>query len=192
MNITAAYTDLYQITMAQVYFGTKPDGRAVFDYYFRHNTFKSGYSIFAGLEDVLDILETLEFSSSDISYLEQKGFESDFLDYLKNFRFKGNIYSSKEGDVVFPNRPILQVEANIIEAQIIETLLLNILNFQTLIATKASRILAVLTVRVMLKLPKITIFLLLVLWHILLFKVMMKNYKLLEILLKCDQRIASS
>lgn len=140
MNITAAYTDLYQITMAQVYFGTKPNGRAVFDYYFRHNPFKGGYSIFAGLEDVLDILETLEFSSSDISYLKQKGFESDFLDYLKNFRFKGTIYSSKEGDVVFPNRPILQVEANIIEAQIIETLLLNILNFQTLIATKASRI----------------------------------------------------
>ena len=140
MNITAAYTDLYQITMAQVYFGTKPTGRAVFDYYFRHNPFKSGYSIFAGLEDVLEILETLKFSESDISYLKQKGFETDFLDYLKNFRFKGNIYSSKEGDVVFPNRPILQVEANIIEAQIIETLLLNILNFQTLIATKASRI----------------------------------------------------
>ena len=91
MNITAAYTDLYQITMAQVYFGTKPNGRAVFDYYFRHNPFKSGYSIFAGLEDVLDILETLEFSATDISYLKEKGFESDFLEYLKNFRFKGNI-----------------------------------------------------------------------------------------------------
>jgi nicotinate phosphoribosyltransferase len=140
MNITAAYTDLYQITMAQVYFGTKPNGRAVFDYYFRHNPFESGYSIFAGLEDVLDILETFEFTSTDISYLKQKGFDSDFIDYLMNFRFKGNIYSSKEGDVVFSNRPILQVEANIIEAQIIETLLLNILNFQTLIATKASRI----------------------------------------------------
>nr|WP_321230123.1 nicotinate phosphoribosyltransferase [uncultured Psychroserpens sp.] len=140
MNITATYTDLYQLTMAQVYFNTKPNGRAVFDYYFRHNPFNSGYSIFAGLEDVLDILETLEFSSSDIAYLQQHGFESDFLEYLKNFRFKGTIFSSKEGDVVFPNRPILQVEANIIEAQIIETLLLNILNFQTLIATKASRI----------------------------------------------------
>ncbi|WP_405611208.1 nicotinate phosphoribosyltransferase [Polaribacter sp. Asnod1-A03] len=140
MNITAAYTDLYQITMAQVYFSTKPKGRAVFDYYYRHNPFKSGYSIFAGLEDVLNILETLEFSSSDISYLKQKGFENDFLEYLKSFRFKGTIYASKEGDIVFPNRPILQVEANIIEAQIIETLLLNILNFQTLIATKASRI----------------------------------------------------
>ncbi|MFD2915790.1 nicotinate phosphoribosyltransferase [Psychroserpens luteus] len=140
MNITATYTDLYQLTMAQVYFNTKPNGRAVFDYYFRHNPFNSGYSIFAGLEDVLDILETLEFSSSDIAYLQQHGFENDFLEYLKNFRFKGTIFSSKEGDVVFPNRPILQVEANIIEAQIIETLLLNILNFQTLIATKASRI----------------------------------------------------
>lgn len=140
MNITAAYTDLYQITMAQVYFETKPDGRAVFDYYYRHNPYNSGYSIFAGLEDVLDILETLKFSDSDILYLKEKGFENEFLEYLKNFRFRGNIRSSKEGDVVFPNRPILQVEANIIEAQIIETVLLNILNFQTLIATKASRI----------------------------------------------------
>ncbi len=140
MNITAAYTDLYQLTMAQVYFETKPDGRAVFDYYFRSNPFDGGYSIFAGLEDVLNILETLKFSSTDLSYLEQHGFTREFLDYLKDFRFQGTILSSKEGDIVFPNRPILQVEANIIEAQIIETLLLNILNFQTLIATKASRI----------------------------------------------------
>ena len=140
MNITAAYTDYYQLTMAQVYFNTKPDGRAVFDYYFRNNPFDGGYSIFAGLEDVLNIFETLKFSASDIAYLEQQGFEKDFLDYLRDFRFHGDIFSSKEGDIVFPNRPILQVEANIIEAQIIETLLLNILNFQTLIATKASRI----------------------------------------------------
>ncbi len=140
MKITAAYTDLYQLTMAQVYFKTKPDGRAVFDYYYRSNPFDGGYSIFAGLEDVLNIFETLQFSSSDITYLETHGFEKDFLDYLRDFRFQGTINSSKEGDVVFPNRPILQVEANIIEAQIIETLLLNILNFQTLIATKASRI----------------------------------------------------
>ncbi|TYB80368.1 nicotinate phosphoribosyltransferase [Bizionia saleffrena] len=140
MIITAAYTDLYQITMAQVYFETKPNGRAVFDYYYRHNPYSSGYSIFAGLEDVLDILENLKFSSTDLDYLEQQGFEKNFINYLKDFRFRGNIRSSNEGDVVFPNRPILQVEANIIEAQIIETLLLNMLNFQTLIATKASRI----------------------------------------------------
>lgn len=140
MNITAAYTDLYQLTMAQVYFKIKSEGRAVFDYYFRHNPFQGGYTIFAGLEDVLEILETLRFAPSDIAYLEQHGFTKGFLDYLSDFRFKGTIYSSKEGDVVFPNRPILQVEGNIIEAQIIETMLLNLLNFQTLIATKASRI----------------------------------------------------
>lgn len=140
MKITAAYTDLYQLTMAQVYFKTKPDGRAVFDYYYRSNPFNGGYAIFAGLENVLDILQNLKFADSDLVFLEQHGFEQEFLEYLKDFRFNGNIRSSKEGDVVFPNRPILQVEANIIEAQIIETMLLNLLNFQTLIATKANRI----------------------------------------------------
>ena len=140
MKITAAYTDLYQLTMAHVYYKTKPDGKAIFDYYFRHNPFNGGYTIFAGLEDVLNILENLKFSSSDIAYLGEHGFEKEFLDYLSNFEFKGTIYSSREGDIVFPGRPILQVEGTLIEAQIIETVLLNILNFQTLIATKASRI----------------------------------------------------
>ncbi|WP_133758829.1 nicotinate phosphoribosyltransferase [Gelidibacter sediminis] len=126
--------------MAQVYFKTKPDGRAVFDYYYRSNPFDGGYAIFTGLENVLEILENLKFAESDLNFLKQHGFESAFLDYLKTFRFNGNIRSSREGDVVFPNRPILQVEANIIEAQIIETMLLNLLNFQTLIATKANRI----------------------------------------------------
>lgn len=140
MKITAAYTDLYQLTMAQVYFKTRPQGTAVFDYYFRKTPFNGGYSIFAGLENILEIMENLRFSASDLLYLEQHNFEPSFLEYLKNFRFKGSVYSSREGDVVFPNRPILQVEANIIEAQIVETVLLNILNFQTLIATKASRI----------------------------------------------------
>lgn len=140
MKITAAYTDLYQLTMAQVYFKTKPDGRAVFDYYYRSNPFDGGYAIFAGLEDILEILEDFQFSSDDIAYLSQHGFTEDFLEYLADFKFQGTIYASKEGDLVFPDRPILQVEANIIEAQIIETILLNILNFQTLIATKASRI----------------------------------------------------
>ncbi|QAA81003.1 nicotinate phosphoribosyltransferase [Aequorivita sp. H23M31] len=140
LNITAAYTDLYQLTMAQVYFKTKPDGTAIFDYYFRRIPFKGGYAIFTGLKNVLEILENLEFSDSDIAYLETHNFEPSFLEYLKKFRFQGSVYSSMEGDVVFPNRPILQVEANIIEAQIVETLLLNLLNFQTLVATKASRI----------------------------------------------------
>lgn len=139
-NITASYTDLYQLTMAQVYFKTKPKGTAVFDYYFRNNPFKGGYTIFAGLENILDILENLRFTAADIDYLKTHGFEEDFLEYLRNFRFCGSIFSTSEGDIVFPNRPILQVEGSIIEVQIVETVLLNILNFQTLIATKANRI----------------------------------------------------
>src|SRR5690554_2536895 len=126
--------------MAQIYFNTKPTATAVFDYDFRRIPFNGGYVVFAGLENVLDLLENLSFTDSDISYLRQFDFEPAFLDYLANFRFRGSIFSCKEGDVVFPNRPILQVEANIMEAQIVETVLLNILNFQTLVATKASRI----------------------------------------------------
>lgn len=139
-SLTASYTDLYQLTMAQVYFKTKPDSIAVFDYYFRSNPFDGGYTVFAGLDTILDILENFKFSESDIDYLKSHGFESSFLEYLKNFRFRGSVFSSREGDLIFPDRPVLQVEANILEAQIIETVLLNILNFQTLIATKARRI----------------------------------------------------
>ncbi|WP_310993023.1 nicotinate phosphoribosyltransferase [Aequorivita marina] len=139
-NISASYTDLYQLTMAQVYFKTKPKGSAVFDYYFRTNPFKGGYTIFAGLDNVLDIIEDLKFTDADVAYLKSHGFESDFLDYLRKFEFHGTITSVMEGDIVFPNRPILQVEGSILEVQIVETLLLNILNFQTLIATKANRV----------------------------------------------------
>lgn len=140
MKITATYTDLYQLTMAQVYFDKKSESRAVFDYYYRKNPFGGGFSIFAGLEDILEIIKDFRFTDADVNYLESHGFSQNFLDYLKKFRFRGTIYSSREGDIIFPDRPILQVEANIIEAQIIETVLLNILNFQTLIATKANRI----------------------------------------------------
>lgn len=140
INYTASYTDQYQLTMAQVYFqkGHK-DEKAVFDYFFRKLPFGGGYAIFAGLEELLDILEDLHFSKDDLEFLNENGFPAEFLKYLKDFRFKGTIRSCLEGDIIFPTRPILQVEATIIEAQIIETLLLNLLNFQTLIATKASR-----------------------------------------------------
>lgn len=137
---TATYTDQYQLTMAQAYFKKgKKEARVVFDYFFRRLPFGGGYAIFAGLEDLLDILRDLKFDEDDMVFLEEKGFHPEFLRYLKDFRFRGNIYSSREGDLVFPVRPVLQIEANIIEAQIVETVLLNILNFQTLIATKASR-----------------------------------------------------
>lgn len=141
LEFSATYTDQYQLAMSEVYFkkGQK-DHTAVFDYYFRKLPYDGGYAIFAGLQDLLKIIEGLRFNEKDLEYLKQQDFDPGFLEYLKDFKFRGNIYSVLEGDVVFPTRPILQVEANILEAQIIETLLLNLLNFQTLIATKASRI----------------------------------------------------
>ncbi len=140
IDFTATYTDQYQLTMAQVYFlkGHK-NQRAVFDYFFRKLPFGGGYAVFAGLEDLLDVLVDLRFDKVDLEYLKEQGLDPGFLRYLESFRFNGNVYASREGDLVFPTRPVLQVEGSIIETQIIETLLLNILNFQTLIATKASR-----------------------------------------------------
>ncbi|MCH4822589.1 nicotinate phosphoribosyltransferase [Gramella lutea] len=140
-KFSATYTDLYQISMAQVYFkkGQK-DHQAIFDYYFRKLPYRGGYAIFAGLEDLLEEISKLSFNETDLEFLRKQGFEDDFLEYLKDFKFHGNINSVQEGDFVFPTRPILQVEGNLIEAQLVETILLNLLNFQTLIATKASRI----------------------------------------------------
>lgn len=139
-KITATYTDLYELTMAQVFFKKGHNKRAVFDYYYRSNPYSGGYAVFCGLENLLDMLKELIFEKRDIDYLKSLNFDPEFLDYLKDFRFNGTIYSVSEGEIIFPNTPILQVEATISEAQIIETLLLNILNFQTLIATKARRI----------------------------------------------------
>lgn len=140
INYTASYTDKYQLSMSQVYFlKGQINNKAVFDYFFRKLPYNGGYAIFAGLEDLLNTLDILRFDKQDLDFLKELGYHQDFIRYLKKFRFTGNIYSSTEGDLVFPVRPVLQIEANIIEAQIIETLLLNILNFQTLIATKASR-----------------------------------------------------
>jgi nicotinate phosphoribosyltransferase len=140
VDYTASYTDQYQLSMALVYFRRgKPGSRAVFDYFFRKLPFNGGYAVFAGLDDLIDVLENLKFDSKDLLFLKEYGFPDDFLEYLSEFRFRGNICSCHEGELVFPTMPVLQVEADILEAQIIETLLLNILNFQTLIATKASR-----------------------------------------------------
>jgi nicotinate phosphoribosyltransferase len=135
------FTDLYELTMAQgYYYSNKKDEQAVFDYFFRKNPFNGGYVVFAGLQDLLSILDDFCFFKEDIKYLRSQGFRSEFLDFLTNFRFRGDIFSVREGEIVFPNEPVTRVEGNLIEAQIIETLLLNILNFQSLIATKASRI----------------------------------------------------
>lgn len=140
IDYTGTYTDQYQLTMSQVYFlKGQQNNQVVFDYFFRKLPFSSGYAVFAGLEDLLATLENYSFDQLDIEFLKTQGFHPDFIAYLKKFRFNGTIYSSREGDLIFPTRPVLQVEGSVIEAQIVETLLLNILNFQTLIATKASR-----------------------------------------------------
>jgi len=135
------YTDYYELSMAQGYFlAGKKDETTVFDYFYRTNPFEGGFLVFAGLADFLNSIKAFHYSEEDLRYLEKQGFKTDFIDYLKDFSFKGTIYSVREGELVFPNEPIVRVEGNIIEAQLIETLLLNILNFESLIATKAFRI----------------------------------------------------
>ncbi len=135
------YTDHYELTMAQGYFfNNKKNTPACFDYFFRKNPFNGGYVIFAGLLDLLEVLETFGFDDEDCDYLRSIGFAGEFVEYLKGFKFGADIYAPEEGEVVFPYEPVVRVQGNLIETQIIETLLLNILNFESLIATKAARI----------------------------------------------------
>ena len=138
----ALHTDLYQINMAETYWeDNMHNKRAVFELYFRKLPFDTGYGIFAGLERIIEFIKEYRFTDSDIAYLrEELGYEEDFLAYLQTVRFNGTIRAMKEGELVFANEPILQVEASLAEAQLIETALLNIVNYQTLIATKAARI----------------------------------------------------
>uniref|UniRef100_UPI00321698BD nicotinate phosphoribosyltransferase n=1 Tax=uncultured Draconibacterium sp. TaxID=1573823 RepID=UPI00321698BD len=135
------HTDFYELTMAQGYFySNKKDQKVTFDYFFRENPYKGGFTVFAGSQDFVELLSDFTFSPSDIDFLKEQGFRSEFLNYLKEFRFKGTIASVKEGEIVFPNEPLMSVKGNIIECQLIESFLLNILNFESLIATKAFRI----------------------------------------------------
>ncbi|MBQ1871779.1 MAG: nicotinate phosphoribosyltransferase [Lachnospiraceae bacterium] len=140
MNLTLL-TDLYELTMMQGYYKTKNDSRVVFDAFFRENPFKGGYSIMAGLEQVIDYVKNLRFDEEDIEYLRSLHiFEEDFLDYLKDFKFSGDIYAIPEGSIIFPREPLVKVIAPVMEAQLLETALLNIVNHQCLVATKASRV----------------------------------------------------
>ena len=135
-------TDLYEITMMQAYFKNNNKNKmAIFDVFYRKNPMDGGDAISAGLEQVIEYINNLHFTEDDINYLASlKIFEDDFLDYLKNFKFTGDIYAIPEGSVMFPREPMLKVIAPIMEAQFIETAILNILNHQSLIATKAARI----------------------------------------------------
>lgn len=135
------HTDLYQINMGETYWNDGIHERtAIFDLYFRSMPFNSGYAIFSGLERIVQFIEHFKFTETDIEYLREVGYQDDYLDYLKSLRFTGNIRAMKEGELCFNNEPLIRVEAPLIQAQLIETALLNIVNFQTLIATKASRI----------------------------------------------------
>src|SRR5688572_8331661 len=140
LSITGIYTDLYQIAMSQVYYLTgKSQQGAVFDYFFRKLPFKGGYAVFCGLDDLLKILEDFHFTPDDITYLKSLGLNAQFVTSLEKFKFRGTVHAVREGETVFPNEPIIRVEGTILEAQLVETVLLNIINFQSLIATKAAR-----------------------------------------------------
>jgi nicotinate phosphoribosyltransferase len=148
MYTNALLTDFYELTMAAGYFEQgKASDTAAFDLYFRQNPFNGGYSIAAGLEDAVHSIMECRFGKEDLQYLEMqtaaKGtpvFPKKFLEYLASFQFTGNIRAAPEGTVVFPNEPLLQVEGNLIECQMLESILLCHVNFQTLVATKAARV----------------------------------------------------
>lgn len=143
INITCfspLYTDMYQLTMGQAYFMRgRHDIPASFDYFFRKLPFEGGYVLFAGLGNLLEVLKELRFEDTDIDYMHSRGFHSDYLEFLKGFHFKGSVLGMQEGEVVFPVEPVLRVEGSLLEVQLVESMLLNLLNFQSLIATKANR-----------------------------------------------------
>ncbi len=134
-------TDFYELTMMQGYFNQASKDIVVFDAFYRKNPSGNGYAITAGLEQIIDYIKNLSFSYDDIDYLRGlEIFSEDFLEYLAGFHFTGDIYAIPEGSVVFPHEPLIKVIAPIMEAQLVETAILNILNHQSLIATKASRV----------------------------------------------------
>lgn len=135
-------TDLYQLTMMQGYYSNHSNNHeVVFDLFYRTNPSKNGYAICAGLTQAIEYIENLCFTDADIAYLEELNlFQKDFLEYLRDFKFTGDIDAIPEGTVVFPMEPLLRVKAPIFEAQFVETALLNIINHQSLIATKAARV----------------------------------------------------
>jgi len=141
MTDSALFTDFYSLTMAQGYWKNNRAEKAVFEMFFRHQPFDGGYSIFAGLGTLIEKIIRFSFSDDDIEFIKsQKIFENGFADYLKTFRFNGTLWAMDEGSVVFPHEPLIRVEGDLIECQIIEGLILNVINFQSLIATKACRV----------------------------------------------------
>lgn len=135
-------TDLYQLTMLNGYFEKNiHKDIVIFDMFFRKNACNGGYTIICGIEQLVEYINNLHFSDDDLEYLKSLGLFSDkFLDFLKDFKFTGDIYAVEEGTIMFPKEPIITVKAPLYQAQLIETALLTIVNFQSLISTKASRV----------------------------------------------------
>lgn len=139
MNI-ALSTDLYELTMAQSYLENGKTKPAVFSLFIRRLPKNRSFLVAAGLETLLEKIKNFRFTEEELNYLENlKIFSKNFLDYLENYRFSGDIYAVNEGKIIFENEPLIQVEANLPDAQILETLIINIIHFQTLIASKAAR-----------------------------------------------------
>jgi nicotinate phosphoribosyltransferase len=136
----ALFTDLYELTMCASYFDNKKFEPATFDLFIRRLPPNRTYFLFVGLEQVLSYLEQVRFNDEHINYLRTQGFKEDFLEYLRTFKFTGEVYAIAEGSVVFPFEPLIRITAPIIEAQLVETFLLNTINLQTMIASKASRV----------------------------------------------------
>jgi nicotinate phosphoribosyltransferase len=135
------FTDLYQLTMGQAYWQSGRTAPATFSLFFRNYPPNRGYFVFAGLVDALEFLEHFEFEPGDIDFLRSLGrFNGDFLDYLASVRFTGNVRTMPEGSLFFANEPVIEVTAPVIEAQLVETYLINQIHFQTILATKASRV----------------------------------------------------
>ncbi|MBQ9828231.1 MAG: nicotinate phosphoribosyltransferase [Lachnospiraceae bacterium] len=134
-------TDFYELTMMQGYFENGKSQKAIFDVFYRRNPNNAAYAVCAGLEQVIEYVKNLKFSDEDIEYLRKTGvFKEPFLEYLRGFKFTGEIYAMPEGSVIFPMEPIIKVKAPLIEAQIMEAAILNIMNHQCLIASKAERV----------------------------------------------------
>ncbi len=140
MHVSALYTDLYELTMMQGYLATNHNPQVVFDMFYRNNPFDGGYAVFTGLGELIDKLEHFSFEKDDIEYLASLGtFKKPFLEYLSQYRFHADVYAFKEGSVVFPGEPLLRIHTDLVEAQLLEGIILNTINYQTLIATKAAR-----------------------------------------------------
>ena len=134
------FTDYYELTMCAAYYDNQNFETATFDLFIRRLPENRSYFLFAGLEEALGYLQSIKFTEEHLAYLKAQGFKEDFLNYLRGFKFTGEVWAVPEGTLVFPNEPLLRVTAPIIEAQLVETFLLNSINLQTMIASKASRV----------------------------------------------------